>query len=350
MTHVAICCDVEPEHRTDRLLRCLGLAEELALRGATVAFVCDAQKSDWAQMQLLARGIEWTPPASTSDEFTRLLGRLEVDAAVFDSRTLVGEVCAAVRKGGLPTLAVVDGAVADAEADVVVDPNVEADESGLRPRDGSTVLVGPGYAPMRNDVLANRPVSPPRRDSVEVPRVMAVFDDEGTAPGAGPVARLLAETGRAFDATFVVSDPEAREAVAAVRPAPRQRLAATPPTWRLYDQLARADVVLGAATPVAYEWLCMGASLGLVWVSDDQVERYRRLMVRRAVVGLGAAEDVADGSVSGLEKMTRLLSDARERGRLAETAWRLVDGLGRARVADALLDLLGSGHDARAGR
>jgi len=345
MTHVAICCDVGPEHPGDRLLRCLGLAEELALRGATVAFVCEAQSSDWAQMQLLARGIEWTPPVSTPDAFVRLLGRLEVDAAVFDSQALVGEVCAAVRKGGLPTLAIVDGSVADAEADVVVDPNVEADESGLRSRDGSTVLAGPDYAPMRNDVLANRPVSPPRRDTVETPRVMAVFDDEPTAAGAGPVARLLAETGRAFDATFVVSDPGAREAVAAVRPAPRQRFAAAAPTWRLHDQLGRADVVLGAAAPAVYEWLCMGASLGLVWVSEDQVERYRRLMVRRAVVGLGSAEDVAEGSVSGLEKMTRLLSDARERARLADTGWRLVDGLGRARVADALLDLLRSGPD-----
>jgi hypothetical protein len=88
----------------------------------------------------------------------------------------------------------------------------------------------------------------------------------------------------------------------------------------------------------------MGASLGLVWVSDDQVDRYRRLMVRRAVVGLGSAEDIAAGSVSGVEKMTRLLSDARERARLAETGWRLVDGLGRARVAEALLDLMDPGH------
>ena len=345
MTHLAICCDVGPEHRPDRLLRCLGLAEELATRGATVAFVCDATRSEWAQMQLLARGIEWTPPARTPDEFVRLLGRLEVDAAVFDSETLVGDVCAAVRKGGLPTMAVVDGAAGDAQADVVVVPSVEADEPRGASRNGSTVLVGLDYAPMRNDVLANRPVTPPRRDSVEVPRVMAVFDDEGTASGAGAVARALAETGRPFEATFVVSDRAAREAVTDVRPAPRQRFVFAEPAWRLYDMLARSDVVLGAAGTTTYEWLCMGASLGLVWVSEDQVERYRRLMVRRAVVGLGSAEDLATGSVAGVEKMTRLLSDARERARLGETGWRLVDGLGRERVADALLGLLGSGRD-----
>ena len=202
MTHVAICCDVGSDHRAGRLLRCLGLAEELATRGATVAFVCDAQRSPWAQMQLLARGVEWTPPANTPDEFVRLLGRLKVDAAVFDSGTLVRDVCAAVRKGGLPTLAVVEGDAGAAEADVVVDPRVEADEPRPRSRNGATVLTGVDYVPMRNDVLANRPVSPPRRDSVEMPRVIAVFEDPANAAAAGPVARLLAQTGRPFEATF----------------------------------------------------------------------------------------------------------------------------------------------------
>jgi spore coat polysaccharide biosynthesis predicted glycosyltransferase SpsG len=345
MTHLAICCDVGPDYRADRLLRCLGLAEELATRGSTVAFVCDAQDSQWAQNQLLARGIEWTPPANTPDEFVRLLHRLQVDAAVFDSKAMVGDICAAVRKAGLATLAVVDGDEGEAQADVVVVPTVEADESKPPSRNGAKVLTGLDYASMRNDVLANRPVSPPRRDSVEVPRVMAVFEDPGGAAAVGPVARLLAETGRPFEATFVVARPEDGEDVSAVRPAPRQRFAVTAPTWRLYDLVARSDVVLAAADAATYEWLCMGASLGLVWVDDDQVERYRRLMVRRVVIGLGSAEDLAAGSVSGMEKMTRLLSDARERARLAESGWRLVDGFGRARIVDALLDMLRSGDD-----
>jgi len=345
MTHLAICCDVGPDHRADRLLRCLGLAEELATRGATVAFVCDAQDSQWAQNQLLARGIEWTPPENTPDQFVRLLRRLEVHAAVFDSETMVGDVCAAVRKTGLPTLAVVDVDEGDAQADVVVVPGVEADESRPPSRNGAKMLTGLDYASMRNDVLANRPVSPPRRDSVEVPRVMAVFEDPCNAAAVGPVARLLVETGRPFDATFVVPRREDGGDVTAVRPAPRQKLAVTAPTWRLYDLVARSDVVLAAADTATYEWLCMGASLGLVWVDDDQVGRYRQLMVRRAVIGLGSADDLAAGSVSGMEKMTRLLSDARERTRLAESGWHLVDGFGRVRVVDALLDMLRSRDD-----
>jgi spore coat polysaccharide biosynthesis predicted glycosyltransferase SpsG len=345
MTHLAICCDIGPDHRAGRLLRCLGLAEELTSRGATVAFVCDAQRSQWAQNQLLARGIEWTPPANTPEELVRLLRRLEVDAAVFDSQTLVGDACAAVRKSGLPTLAVVDGGADDAEADVVVDPRVEAAESRAPSRNGTTVLAGLDYAAMRNDVLANRPVSPPRRDTVEVPRVMAVFEDPANAAAVGPVAHALAETGRPFEATFVVPRPEDAEGVRAVRPAPRQSFTVTGPTWRLCDMVAKSDVVLGAADSAAYEWLCMGAPLGLVWVDDDQVERYRRLMVRRAVVGLGSAEDLSAGSASGMDKLTRLLGDARERSRLAESGWRLVDGFGRVRVVDALLDLLRSRPD-----
>nr|MDQ4008817.1 spore coat protein [Actinomycetota bacterium] len=153
------------------------------------------------------------------------------------------------------------------------------------------------------------------------------------------LARVLAETGRPFEAVFVAADEGERAEIARVRPAPRQRIDVAEPTWRLHERVGRADVVLGPAGSSAYEWLCLGAAVGLVWADEARVEDYRWLMVRRAVVGLGSAASLRDDPGPGVDKATRLLSDARERTRLAEAGWRLVDGLGRARVANALLRL-----------
>ena len=63
----------------------------------------------------------WTPA-----EHLELLERL-LDAVVFDSYDLPGGVFTAVRPTGVPTLAIVDGELRGAEADVLVDQNLGAE-------------------------------------------------------------------------------------------------------------------------------------------------------------------------------------------------------------------------------
>ncbi len=332
---VAVHCDAGPAR--SRAARCLALAEELVLRGVEVVFVGGAERDPWTRAQLDAHGLTSVVAGDSAEAFGRVLDELAADAVVLDGN-LSADACAALRGSGRPTLAVVDGDSRGRQADVVVDPNPGAEDRRLRAPRNATVLAGTDFALMRNDVLANRPISPRRHHSVEVPRVVAVLDD---ADAAGAVlARVLAETGRPFEAVFVAADEGVRAEVAQVRPAPRQRIDVAEPTWRLHERIGRADVVLGPAGSSAYEWLCLGAAVGLVWADEARVEDYRRLMVRRAVVGLGSTASLRDDPASGADKATRLLSDARERTRLAEAGWRLVDGLGRARVADALLALL----------
>lgn len=353
---MAFCCDVGARVGSLHVVRCLALAEEVASRGVDVVFVCDADAAPWAQSQIAARGLEVVAPpgfdgsAGSGDEYVELCDRLGVGAVVFDSRLVSGPVHAAVRRSGRPTLAIVDGDAGAAGTDVLVDPNAGADEGHGRAPGDATLLRGLDYALMRNDVLANRPISAPQHPRAEVPRVMAVFDEALTseavtaAPGAAQaataMARVLADTGRPFEATFVTADAAARSGVEAVRPAPRQRIDVVSPHMRLVEKAVRSDVVLAVAGPTAAELLCLGAAVGLVWAVEDQVPGYRSLMVQRAVVGLGSAQSLADDPTSGVEKATRLLGDARERTRLAEAGWGLVDGFGRARVVDTLLALL----------
>ncbi|MGH3354391.1 MAG: spore coat protein, partial [Nocardioidaceae bacterium] len=209
----------------------------------------------------------------------------------------------------------------------------------LRAPQEASVLAGLDYALLRNDVLANRPIASPQHDTVEVPQVLGVFGDDSIDTAAS-LARVLAECDRPVEATFVHADARARADVEAVQPAFRQRFEVVEPDPRVVERVVRADVVLSDAGTSAWELLCLGAATGLVWSAEDQVEAYRGLMVQRVVIGLGSVEGLRDDPAPGVEKMTRLLGDARERTRLADAGWRLVDGMGRARVADALLALL----------
>lgn len=334
---VAICCDVDPSDGAVHVVRCLALAEELVLRGVEAVFVCDADSMSWAQAQLGARGLRWVQPVETAHEHVDLLERLGADAVVFDSHRLSGEVYADVRGTGRRTLAVVDGDLRGAEADVLVDPNPGAEEGARRVPRGSALLAGLDYALLRNDVLANRPFRQPADDSAEIPTVLVWFGEHEALAAVDGVARLLVESGRPFDATFVASHPEVGSHLQDVRPAPRQRLGVGEPTYRYAERIVGADVVLTGSGLSALEALCLGAAAGLVWVDEAQVQSYRALMVRRAVVGLGAADGLRSETESGVEKVSRLLGDVQERSRLAGAAWSLVDGMGRARVADELL-------------
>lgn len=337
---VALCCDCGPDVDDRHVLRCLAVAEELLSRDAEVLLLCDADAVPWVRAQVDARRLEAVVPPAEADGYARLLDDRAVDAVVLDSHRLSTDVYAAVRRSGRPTAAVVDGEPRRADADLLVDPGIGAEDARLPTPPGTTVLAGLGYAPMRNDVLANRPISPPRHEPVEVPRVVGLFGDTDGMTAGPAVARVLVETGRAFAATFVSASPQVRERTAAVAVGPRQRIEVREPTWRAHELIARSDVVLASAGPSTAELLCLGAATGLVSADDRYAEDYRRLMVRRTVVGLGSVDNLADDPARGIEKATRLLSDARERGRLAESAWRTVDGLGRARVVDALLALL----------
>ncbi len=225
-------------------------------------------------------------------------------------------------------------------ADLLLDPNVGAEEvQHPLPRD-CTRLAGLEYAPLRNDVLANRPISAPVPASVEVPKVLVLLDEVDMPDAGAWVVRTLVATGRPFDATVVAPEAEAREQVHAVRPAPRQSITAIAPDTRLAERVVRSDAVVAAAGPSTAELLCLGAAVGLVWITDADVETYRQLMVQRAVIGLGSVEALGKDPDAGAEQAARVLSDSRERARLAESGWRRVDGLGRARAVDALVGLL----------
>ncbi len=77
----------------------------------------------------------------------------------------------------------------------------------------------------------------------------------------------------------------------------------------------------------------------MVCVASNQVLSYRRMVETGAVHGLGELDAMRSDDTAAVAVLARLLQDSGERARLRATGWRLVDGRGKARVADAVLRL-----------
>ncbi|WP_134121654.1 PseG/SpsG family protein [Kribbella kalugense] len=340
MKRVGVRCDVGPARGIGHVMRCLALAEEVRRRDVELVFVCDAHAVPWAAGQIAARGIAVHPAVWTPAEHVEVFERLDLDAVVFDSYDLDAAVYSAVRAAGLQTLAIVDGDFRGAEADVLVDQNLaaELDEPELPP--DSVRLAGLPYVMIRDEILDHRPTEPPAAWQTAVPKVFAFFG--GTdAFGAGPhVARALAATGLPFEATVVAPGPDLATQIAAVELQPHQQLQVIGPTDKLAAEVRAADLTISASGTSTWELLCLGATTGLVCVVDNQVMGYERAVGTGAAAGLGLLSELTVDPSSAVPTLKRLLTDPDERVSLARAGWELVDGRGRERVADALLQLI----------
>jgi spore coat polysaccharide biosynthesis predicted glycosyltransferase SpsG len=330
---------VGPGRGIGHVMRCLALAEELVRRGLEVVFVCDAHTVPWAEAQIVARGIGLEPAVWTPAEHVELVERLRLDAVVFDSYDLDASVYSAVRATGVPTVAIVDGDLRGAEADVLVDQNLAAELDHPELPADAIRLAGLRYVMIRDEILALRPADPPVRRLPAVPKVFAFFG--GTdAFGAGPyVVQALAATGVPFEATVVAPSADLAAQIAATELAPHQRVDVIGPTDRLAAEVRAADLTISASGTSTWELLCLGATAGLVCVVDNQVMGYERAIGTGTAAGVGVLSDLEADPSAAAAVLKRLLTDPVERARLATAGWKLVDGNGRTRVADALLAL-----------
>ncbi|GAA3528240.1 UDP-2,4-diacetamido-2,4,6-trideoxy-beta-L-altropyranose hydrolase [Nonomuraea rosea] len=316
---IGVRCDAGVRGGAGHLVRCVALAEELRARGAEVVFLGEVSGSPWASAQLRDRGLPLSAAPSAPVRLAALACELRLDAVVLDSYDLPPGTGAALRKAGLPVLAVIDGDPLGQEADLYLDQNLGAERRPFDPpAPAATRLAGARYALLRDSV--RRRGREPRREPV--PRVLCFFGGTDSAGVAPAWAGALVATGRPFEATVVSPAPFAADGPITV----------IPPTDRLPELMAGADLVVTAAGSAIWELLYLGVPTALSWVADNQLIGYEELVGRGAAAGLGRAPDAAAVGV-----LARLLADPAAREEHGRRGGGLVDGRGRERVADALL-------------
>ena len=347
---VGIRCDAGPQTGVGHLVRCVALAEELTARGIAVHFLSDLGGLDWAARQLATRGLPWHPAPYDTVGLVAAATRLGLDAVVVDSYQLPPAHSRALRASGRTVLAIVDGHLRDQEADIYVDQNLDAELSTPVLPAGAVRLAGLDYALLRRVVHDLRPAAAPVPGSGRTPEVVAFFGGTDAYRAAPIVGGLLLRTGISCRATIVAADESLREELLALRPGPGQRLEVIAPTDRLPALLAGADLAVSASGTSTWELLCLGRPAALVWVVENQLIGYGRTTARGLAAGLGHLPALAaggDDARNAVDVLRELLASTAARTALAGRAWAAVDGLGTARVAEALLARVATGQGLR---
>ncbi len=334
---VGLRCDAGRDTGAGHVTRCLALAEGLRDRGATVVLLSRIESVGWLAAEV--DGYEREEGASTPDELLFQARRLDLDAVVLDSYHLDPGCSGTLRDGGLSTLAIVDGDTRGQDADLYLDQTIGAQDDPVDLPPGALRLAGLEHTLLRERITAARPARAPAPSSSPSRRLAVLCFVGGTDPaGAAPVlAGSLFATGIPVDVTLIAPDRPPAE----VEPGPGQSLVVHESIVDLPAAVLRSDLVVCGAGMSTWEALCLGAPAALVCVAENQRRTYERTVARGLAVGLGEVAELhrTNGRLAA-GVLRELLCEPTLRAGLSAAGYSAVDGRGRYRVADALLERL----------
>jgi len=332
------------------VMRTLTLAEAWRDRGGEALFVCRALPGHMGEL-ITARGhgLRLLPPEPV-DPLQDAQQTLQASAdgrhaaapdwVLVDHYGLAADWEQAWRGTAARLMAIDDLADRPHAVDLLLDQNLGREaahyERWLPAR--ARRLIGPGYALLRPEFAARRADSLARRAEGQLRHL--VISMGGSDPG-GATSRCLASLAGAaaalsLERLTVVLGPQAqtladvRQALSAL-PLPSELRLNEPDMAGL---LASADLALGAAGGSAWERCCLGLPTLLLVLADNQASGARALAAQGAALMLGGPDDLAQTLRPALQS---LAEPARLQG-MSRAAAALCDGLGAARVVQALLD------------
>lgn len=347
-------CDATPSNGVGHLIRCIALAEELVERSVAVLFLGDYAGLPWAQRQLQIRGLDVLAAESDPRALAAQSADLGLDAVVLDGYELDPGCGEALRQAGLSVLALVDGSFgAGQQADLYLDQNLDAQTlPGLR--NGATMLAGIDFVLLRDSVRSLRPPTPlpPRgrdgdQEGGQAGRevsVLAVFGGTDPHDAVLELVPLLLETGVPQSIRAVSGKPAVADALRELPRSSGQRLEVIAPVDDLAALATQCDLVVSASGTSVWELLCLGVPTAALCVAANQEVGYRQVVAREIVGPLGRLEALRqdpEARTAAGTVLAELLTSGSLRRRHAARGLSLVDGRGRERVADTLLDLVG---------
>ena len=336
--------DASPAIGHGHVMRCLCLADALRERGVECHFVC-AELPCELNERLARRGhpVHVLPPTARADEVAdaaasaTVVAALRAASVVVDHYQLGAAWETRLRRGGVGVMAIDDLADRHHDVDLLIDANVgrtASDYAGLVPP-ACRVLCGPEYALLRPEFAAARATRVARGDRPEVRRVLVSLGGTDPANVSATVLEALDASPLPRDCTLTVVlgagspwlDDLRRRAQAATRTT--EVLAGVDDMAAL---MADCDLAVGAGGVIALERCCLGLPSVIVVLAANQRPGSAALQRAGAAVTLAQTESIAQT----LPPAIAAVLPAEARAAMARRAAQWVDGLGCARVADAV--------------
>jgi len=339
--------DAGPGIGAGHVMRCLALAQAWCRAGGRAVLVGRVAPQALAE-RLVRDGLPVVAPDPADIDGTAALLRILAEAGdapgahwcVLDGYGFGPDLQAAIRRDGRLLLVVDDLAgLPRYHADAVLNQNFHARELTYSTDPGAALLLGSGYALLREDFsLVARPRRPfPSRAR----RILLTMGGADPDNATSVMLEALAAVGDPDLDVDVVAGPanrhleHLRRALAA---APfRSRLLRDPPD--LPGRMATCDLAVTAGGSTCLELCALGTPMAVAMLADNQVPGTAALVRAGAAVSLGSGRKVIASDAAVI--LRELLRDPSRRRALSKAAGRLVDGKGGERVAAVLLALSG---------
>ena len=327
--------DAGPSVGGGHVMRCLTLAQALAVRGAACGFV--ATPAVCAILDVFASaGVERVAVSGDSAEALGAAAlRWAASAMVVDHYQFELGHEARLRAAARPLLAI-DDLRRRHDCDLVLDSNLDrtsADYPGIE------TLAGPAYALVRPAFVERRDAVLARRARGEAPRRLLVSlgltDVEAiTARVVEAVLPACGELG--LDVVLGAGAPSLERLRAISQSDARVSLHVN--TQDMPTLTAAADLAIGAGGSSVWERCCLGLPSITLVLADNQRPNAQALQAAGATLTLEAGAADFEGSLRAT--LQRLTADAPLRQVVSQAAASLCDGRGADRVADRLLALI----------
>ncbi|MXS19953.1 UDP-2,4-diacetamido-2,4,6-trideoxy-beta-L-altropyranose hydrolase [Pseudomonas oryzihabitans] len=343
---ILIRCDASTSLGSGHVMRCLTLADVLAVAGCKVHFACRSGPGDLRTL-IAGRGHEvhvLPIPDPRSDMEAALPWRDDIEAlwkalpahldfawCVVDHYGLGHEWESAVRLRARRVMAIDDLDTRRHAVDLLLDQNLSAQTRMIALPDEARLLAGPRFALLRPAFA-----KPCAKCQGPLTRVLVSF---GGVDEAGETLKVL---------TALADFPELQVDVVAGLANPHWlalvERCRVRPDWRLWQHvedfaglLREVDLAIGAGGGTAWERACLGIPSLCVSLAPNQRANAEALATAGAHLYLGEAAQV---SVAGYRAALQTLQASPGlRQSLAARGRALVDGRGATRVATALLGM-----------
>jgi UDP-2,4-diacetamido-2,4,6-trideoxy-beta-L-altropyranose hydrolase len=329
--------DAGPAVGGGHVMRSLTLAGVMEAQGARCRFV--AAPAAAAILAAFAPETAQAPALSTAPrDLAEAVAGETYDAIVFDHYGLSAGDHRTMAQGQ-PTLVIDDLADRPLGADLVLDsgPSRRADDYEGLIDDGTRLLLGPHYAPVRPEFGGLRDTALAWRGE-PVGRVLVslgLTDVDGIT--ARVVDRLRPRIGEAgLDVVLGVNAPS----LAGLSKVAKRdtRIALHVDTPHMARLTAEADIAVGAAGSSTWERCTLGLPTLMLVLAENQRAAAQALADREAALVVDLASPEFEPNFD--RALMRLTTDAVLRRQLAASSAALCDGQGGPRVAEAFLKLV----------
>lgn len=334
-------CDANARLGFGHLMRCRALAAALRALGQECMMVgpdATLQQPDDAKLFSLWISLPWLGhPAADAADIARIALKHKVNALVLDDVRVDDSYQHVLIKTGLRWLQF-DGARGQSLwADVIVNASPAANvnyyrEHALKP--GALLLLGPAHAVLRPEFLSE----PSLQQTNNGKRVLLMFgggDDRGAIRIALQTLHMALPSDIGFDIIAGRQNPnhDAHRALVADLPAGRAQYHIDPIELPTLMKGCKVAVMAGGTT--TYEVNLFSVPMVLVAIADNQIAQSHAWDAQGHAIYIGELDtlDPPQLARATLKQLNRQLQPPR-----------LVDGLGAARVAAAMVSTLALSH------